>query len=352
MTALGNLRPEWPSPTPDAGASNDAMIGATNPRQSHRPDPTFYQLYGVRVRSSIPLTCPAGALPGLADVSLNNASPASFARAIRQGPKKRSTDDWFHRIVLPDGSDYLRWSGLFEFLISPDGRRIACHELSNVSRETFQIYLVSQVLSCALLKQGIEPLHATVVVIRGQAVAFLGNCGFGKSSLGAAFLRAGHAILTDDMLVTAVSVRHPSTVMAYPGPSRIKLFPNIARTLLGRRRRGTAMNPDTSKLIVPLAYHEHCGQAVPLRALYVLRPPASRRTPQPVAIRPLTQRRACLDLIANTFNTIMTEPARQAHQFHWAARLAATVPVKSLSYPRSLTHVPAVLAAIQKDLDR
>ena len=328
------------------------MIGASDPRQSRQSGPVSYQLYGVQVRSSIPLACSIDPTPGLSDVLLHEASPAYFAHATLRHQKVSATEDWFHRVALPDGSDYLCWTGLFEFLVSPDGQRIACHALNNISRETFQTYLVSQVLSCALLKQGIEPLHATVVIIKGQAVAFLGSCGYGKSSLGAAFLRAGHAILTDDMLVISLPDQRQPMVVAHPGPPRIKLFPNIATTLLGRRRRSTPMNPDTTKLIIPLSDREHCGQAVPLRALYVLRPPAPSHALKHVTIRPLAQRQACLDLIANTFNTIMTEPARLARQFNWAARLAATVPVKSLSYPRSLTHIPAVLAAIQKDLAR
>jgi hypothetical protein len=279
------------------------------------------------------------------------ASPDCFLRATPARPVEHAAEDWFQRVALPDGSDYLRWTGLCEFSISPNGRRIACRALNGVSRETFQTYLLSQVLSCALLRQGIEPLHATVVVIRGQAVAFLGNCGYGKSSLGAAFLRAGYPILTDDMLVTSLPDRRHPTVIAHPGPSRIKLFPGIAGTLLGhRRRRGARLNPGTNKLIIPLSGREHWGRAVPLRAIYVLRPPAPGRASRPVTIRPLAPRRACLDLIANTFNTIMTEPARLARQFKRAARLAAAVPMKSLSYPRSLAHLPAVLAAVQKDL--
>lgn len=328
------------------------MIGAANPLRSRHPGQASHQLYGVRVRSSIPLACPVGTTPGMSDISLYEAPPAYFARAVRHSSKERATEDWFHRIGLPDGSDYLRWTGLFEFLVSPDGRNVACHALADVSQETFEAYLVAQVLSCALLKQGIEPLHATVVVIRKQAVAFLGNCGYGKSSLGAAFLRAGHTILTDDMLVTSMPDRQQSIALAHPGPSRIKLFPNIARTLLGHRRRGAPMNPGTAKLIIPLSDREHCSHAMPLRALYVLRPPTSRHVQKRVSIHPLAQRQACLDLITNTFNTIMAEPARLARQFHWAARLAAAVPVKSLSYPRSLTHIPAVLAAIHEDLAR
>ncbi|PYT92309.1 MAG: hypothetical protein DMG36_15620 [Acidobacteria bacterium] len=83
--------------------------------------------------------------------------------------------DWFHYAPLEDGSDYLRWTGLFEFLISADGRRIAARTLTDISQEAFQTYLLGQVLSFALLKQGIESLHSTVVAVDGGAVAILGD---------------------------------------------------------------------------------------------------------------------------------------------------------------------------------
>ncbi len=329
-----------------------AIIATTGLQRKRPAVPRQYHLYGITVRSTVPLDCPISAAPGRAGIELSEAPPSVFHDAVSANFSTMTDERWFRHIALPDGTDYLRWSKLFEFLISPDGRRIACHSLSGVSSETFQTYLVSQTLSCALLKQGIESLHATVVVIQDQAVAFLGDCGYGKSSLGAAFLRTGHAILTDDMLVTSMPDQHQPIVLAHPGPPRIKLFPKIAKTLLGRRRSGTPMNPGTTKLILPLSDREHCGQAVPLRALYVLRSPASRRALKHIAIRSLTQRQACLALIANTFNTVITEPPRPERQFNWAARLAGVVPVKSLSYPRRLSHIPAVVAAIHKDLAR
>lgn len=328
-----------------------AMIATTGLQRESPTTSRHYHVYGITVRSTVPLDCPVSAPPGRAGIELSEAPPSVFHNAVPDKLSMSSEERWFRHIALPDGADYLRWSQLFEFLISPDGRHIACHALNGVTSETFQTYLVSQTLSFALLKQGIEPLHATVVVIQGQAVAFLGDCGYGKSSLGAAFLRAGHAVLTDDMLVTSVPDQHQPIVVAHPGPPRIKLFPKIAKTLLGRRS-GTQMNPGTTKLILPLSAREHCGEAVPLHTLYVLRPPTSRPTLKHATIRPLTQRHACLALIANTFNTVITEPARLAQQFAWAAQLAGAVPVKSLSYPRSLAHIPAVLAAIYKDLAR
>jgi hypothetical protein len=198
-----------------------------------------------------------------------------------------------------------------------------------------------------LLKQGIEPLHATVVVVDDHAVAFLGDSGYGKSSLGAAFLRAGHRLLTDDLLVITENKRR---FIAHPGPPRIKLFPEIAKTLLGEQTTGTPMNPTTTKLVIPLSSRQSTQTAMPLRAIYVLRPPSPRARGKKITIRSFPQREACLALVANTYNTVLKEPDRLAQQFDLAARLASNIPVKALSYPRTLARLPAVLEAIRADL--
>ena len=49
--------------------------------------------------------------------------------------------------------------------------------------------MLGQALSFALVKQGFEPLHATVAVVDDEAVAFLGHNAFGKSTLTGASCR-------------------------------------------------------------------------------------------------------------------------------------------------------------------
>jgi len=243
---------------------------------------------------------------------------------------------------------YLRWSNLFEFLISPDGRRIAGRALSEGSLESFQTYLLTQVLGVALAKQGVEPLHATVVAVNGRAVAFLGECGYGKSSLGAAFLQAGDQVVTDDLLVVR---RTEGVFHAYPGPPRIKLYPEIARHLLGDQIRGVPMNPATSKLIIPLGPGQVSDPA-PLHALYVLRPPRPHSPPKGIRIRDLSPRAAYLELLRNTFTRSVRDRGRLERQFLLVTELASAVPVRLLSYPRDLDLLPAVRAAILAKLER
>ncbi len=312
--------------------------------QTHR---RAYEVYGLRLKSVIPLPCPVSTRSGPVEAEIVAGSADLFHRAWKAAGFESNGAPWFRHARLADGSDYLRWSGLFEFLIARDGRRIACRSLDGPAREAFQTYLLGQVLSFALLKRGIEPLHATAVVIDRGAVGFVGDCGYGKSSLGAAFLQAGYPLLTDDLLVVK---EENHGIFAYPGPPRIKLFPEIAKTLLGDRFTGAPMNPQTSKLVIPLDPHQAAHTTVPLRTIYVLRPPTPGTQSTRVTIRTLSQRQACLELIASTFNLVVVEPTRLKRQFDLTARLARRIPVKSLTFPRSLASLPAVRRAILADV--
>ncbi|MFQ5946352.1 MAG: hypothetical protein ACE5NC_08900 [Anaerolineae bacterium] len=312
-----------------------------------------YRAYGLCLRTYWPLPFPEvkGRGSGLAAVELFDGAGGPFRQVSREAMGRSGSGDWFQHVQLRDGSDYLRWSGLFEFLVSPDGRRIACHSLTRASAEAFHAYLLGQVLSFALIKQGIEPLHSTAMVIDGEAVGFVGDTGYGKSSLGAAFLQAGHSLLTDDLLVLK---DEGNRFVAYPGPPRIKLFPGIARSLLGERVTGTPMNNQTPKLVIPLDQNGTLlpQGAFPLKAMYVLTPPPASSRGHRITIRLLSPRRAFVELLKNTFNTMVVDRERLRGQFNLAARLASKLPVKSLSYPRRLDRLPEVHEAIQSDLVR
>ncbi|MGH7256588.1 MAG: hypothetical protein ACREI3_12530, partial [Nitrospirales bacterium] len=277
-------------------------------------------------------------------VEIQEGHPAVFEQAARFSRQ----EDWFTYRLLQDGSDYLCWTGLFQFLVSPDGCRITGQPLNGASHEAFQSYLLSQVLSFTLIKQGLEPLHATVFTIGNQAVALVGPSGSGKSTLGAALLAAGHRLVTDDLLVlTPLS----EGFLAQPGPPRIKLFPKIARSFWGQDRIGSPMNPGTTKRIVPLRPAQTASWPVPLCAIYLLGRPRRPGLLSP-RLRRLPPRSACLRLIGNTFNAVIHTPARLRRQLALAAELTRTVPVKALAYPRSLARIRQVVEAIEKDVSQ
>lgn len=287
---------------------------------------------------------------GPVDIELFEAPASHFRTVAMVAAAQENGRDWFNYLPRSDGSVYLRWAGLFEFLIAPDGRSVAGRELGEPSLDSFQTYLLGQVLSFALLRQGREPLHATAVVVDGGAVGFLGDCGFGKSTLGAAFLGAGYPLLTDDLLV--LQENDQGGYGAWSGPPRIKLFPGVADALLAGGSRSGPMNPDTTKLIIGLGKADAvpASTAVPLTALYILAPFHEADPAGDPLITGLSPRDACIELIRNTFNTLAVDPARLSSQFELTARVAAAVPVRSLSYPHLLARLPEVPQAVLADL--
>ena len=324
-----------------------AVVQTTKPALSLAPQ--NYQAYGLILQSPLPLPCPLAPGSDRPDVLLHAGSTTRFARARDEHPPGDDTRTWFRFHRLADGSAYLKWTGLFEFVISPDGREILFHRQKTAAPESFSVYLLSQVLSFSLLSFGTEPLHGTAIVVGGEALVLLGDCGYGKSTLGAALLARGLPILTDDLVALEKS---DVGWMVRSGIPRIKLFPAVARRLLGSDLGGTPMNGGTSKLVLPLGPGQAVSRSVPLRAIYVLSPPGEHRSVKgrPVQIERLSGREAFLEVIRAAFNLMALDSSRMASQFAFARRLILDVPVRRLAYPRNFSRLSTVCDALLADL--
>ncbi|MCL6481110.1 MAG: hypothetical protein K6U02_05225 [Firmicutes bacterium] len=308
-----------------------------------------HRLYGLAVRCQWPLPWPDAEGEPFASVEVGAGAPEIFlegAERVRSSPRP---DDWFHCVRLSQGDTYLRWAGLFEFVVSSDGRSIRGQPLAEATLESFHTYLFGQALSFALLRQGVEPLHATVVVVRGEAVAFMADPGCGKSTLAAAFLQAGFPLLTDDLLVVR---REGEGWVVYPGPARLKLFPEMARALLGLETGGTPLNSGTPKLILPLGEGQWHRCPAPLRAIYVLDAVRNAKRARRIRIQKLAPSRGLVELLRGTFNAVITDPERLRQQFQQTTEIARVVAIKRLCYPLGLQHLPAVREAVLADLAR
>jgi hypothetical protein len=308
-----------------------------------------YRLYGLTLRSSLSLPCPRAGSKPPPDVWLVRGTKTRFARARREAQQRSGSHDWFHCCKLAGATTYIRWTGLFEFLVSPDGRRIEYRRLEHATPESFTVYLLGQVLSFSLVTLGAEPLHGTAVAVGGKAVAFVGDCGYGKSTLGAAMLARGFPLIADDL----IALKECDGVwMSHVGIPRLKLFPSVARSLLGIAAGAARMNDGTSKLVLPLRPTQTSSPVAPLKAIYVLSAPEPHADGTPLRIRidHLSGREAFLEIIRAAFNLIVLDRSRLQNQFRFAERLAATVPVRRLTHPRDLAALPAVCDALIADL--
>jgi hypothetical protein len=308
-----------------------------------------YSVYGIVVASDTPLGLPEYSHDGLGQVECLTAHASIFRRAVRDVSFDSRPDSWYRYACLRDGSTYVRWDTVGEFIVAANGRRITCRRAEESSGESFEVYMLGQALSFALVRQRFEPLHATAVVVDDHAVAFLGNNAFGKSSLAACFLEAGHRLLTDDLLILQES---PGGVLAYPGPARIKLFSKIARRFLGHTANPVRMNRDTDKLILPVDEHLRCASPVPLKVIYSLAAPRDACRKPNASIETLSPRQAFVELLRGTFNRRLAGPERLARQFGVMSSLADFMSVKKLTYPRAIGRLQEVRGLILADLAR
>ena len=306
-----------------------------------------YSVYGVWVTSDVPFNFPAMDHTGhaLAHVEFVPWTEEDFLRAA--GPRNEVSDAWFTCRLLPDRSIYLRWAGLYEFRVDRAGSRVAYHPLDDCDGTVLQNFLFGQALSVALVQQGIEPLHAASVSVGDGAIGFLGDCTFGKSTLAASFLRWGHRLLTDDLLVIENRAGQP---IAFPGTGRIKLQPDSARALLGDACRGAPLNPKTTKRVFELGDGRVQRTGLPLRALFVLPPPEQRDGSRAVGIRPLSPTELFHELVRNSFCEEIHDQARLKRHFAHASYLASAVKGYALQYPKGFEHLPTVREAVKEIL--
>jgi hypothetical protein len=310
--------------------------------------PVVHRLYGIYVRTAWPVAgvpCSTGArwdveiVEGDADTL---AEAAAYVAANQAGRWAQSAD-------LPDGSCYRRWNGLFEFLVAPDARRIQARIAGNTHEEALLAYLLVDALSFAMVRLGWEPLHATAVSTGCGAAAFLGESGDGKSTLAALFVRNGSRLITDDMLILTAT---RDSVLAQPGPPRIKLYRDLANRILGAGDRGVPMNAVTDKLIITLDESQMVRDALPLDVLYLIHDERHDFTDRAPAIAPLSAAEALPRVLAAAAGHCPSDPERIRRQFAFVTQLVQRVPVKTLTYRRNQDDMDLLRDAVLADLAR
>jgi len=308
-----------------------------------------YRMYGVRLSIEMPLGFPPDPSDcenddALADVRFVEADDVDFVGF----PSARTPSENFVCDNVPGRGTYLRWPRFFEFSVSANGSRVACRPIAGCDPSVFQHFLFGQVLAVALVRQGIEPLHAAVIAIDDAAVALLGDCTYGKSTLLASFAEAGHRVVSDDMLILD---RRAGELHALPGSGRVKLMPDSAE-YFRMRAVGTRLTPVTEKRSFPLDASIRQRTPLPLRALYALPAPDERAASRSLGIRPISRADAVRDVLKNTFTIHIVDHARLTRQLDRAADVAASIDAFRLAYPAGLDHVAAVRQAIVEHFRR
>jgi hypothetical protein len=305
----------------------------------------LYRAYGMVLKSDL-------LLPMLPAVS--RGAPSLRVRRILDTAGWVGSD-LVHEVIDEDGALFSRverageryvwhYPSIGRFGVARDGRIIEW-SANEANRADAAAVVSGPVLGFALQLQGETCLHGSAVVVDGTAVGLLAPSGYGKSTLAAALLARGAALLTDDVLALVLSGEQPEVRPSYPA---VKLWPDaLERVLDGAEWEGLPRHASwLDKRVAPAVdlgavWEDQC----PLSALYVLVPVAPDCN---VATRQLQGTDALVALLSNGYVAQLLTQEREllAQQLEVFRRVAETTPIYAVACPRDAARLGEVVDAI------
>ncbi len=206
----------------------------------------------------------------------------------------------------------LRVEGGSDFYISPDGREITRpgregEPLEGLDREIF----LGPALVLAHSMRENWCLHASAAWRNGKTIAFLGESGYGKSTLAGYLHRSDWQRVADDILPVTLE---KDALLAWPHFPQLKL-------------------PEDQQPAL------HLPESLPLDSLCLVSPAGPDETPR---LDPLSATDAVTALLSHTAGTRMFWPELLAKHLDFCARAGQLLPAYRLTYPHRREALPQV----------
>jgi hypothetical protein len=224
-----------------------------------------------------------------------------------------------------------------------NGQWIDCYARSVTKLEDIELWLFGLITSFILQSRGIFSLHAAAINCRGQAIAFLGANGFGKSTLAYFFVKNGHSLITDDVLPL---LNNQGRLFAAPGCPSMNLW---IQTLdqLGAEESNLRGSGEKHRYSADTLKIDFSKSPAPLQRLYVLHPMIGPGKPE---VTELSKSRALIELLSFTRSNSTIDLTDQKALLKTYSSLLSQVPVRILLCPRGFEHLPATYQTILHDL--
>ena len=236
------------------------------------------------------------------------------------------------------------------FALDHDGKNVWGVWPPQMSLEDLMVYLLGPVFAFVLRLRGFISLHASAAVIRGNAVAFVGPGGAGKSTIVGALARGNYPILGDDVAVLEQISEEYYLRPAYP---HVRLWPDSGSILFGAKDALPKLVPscewwDKCFLDLDQPGFRFQTEPAPIRCIFLLEP--SSPDVQVARIDEITPLDAFARLAANTCVNYGLTTQMRAREFHALAQLVARVVIKRLTLGKSLEWIADLGPFLEQDL--
>lgn len=237
------------------------------------------------------------------------------------------------RLHEHDGRFQLWIGGTGWFEIDPQRGRITVPRASNARLREVRTWGLPAIL--CFLAHGRIPIHAASVEVDGGAILLAAPGTFGKTTLAAGFIRAGHRLLSEDVTCVDLSSR-PAAI---PGPALVRIRHDVAAELDSGFLIRVAEDAERVHF-APIPEQRGDSAPVPIRAIVFLRPSDDGFH---------LERVPAADVIRNLFVLSFRLPGSldaRARTFANVGALADAVPVWEVSYPHILDQLSNVVEAL------
>lgn len=290
-----------------------------------------YICYGLNIESAFPLL---GVQSGWDErfpiVSINYARPGVNRAEL---------------VNRSDHGDFLlgHLKGVLHFWIE-DGRSITMMPSRDANPEEAEFLIRSMsagfALALLLRQRGLLTLHASVLHKDGCAIAFLGDSGWGKSTLAEYFSQNGYEVLSDDVGALRISSEEISVV---PGNSLVKLRGRAVKSLLPKNALSSRKLDGRIHLSKPVS----ASTEVPLSRLYILQPEFS----ETVRLQPLRPQELIMSLMRHTHGThLLTRPDYQKTLLHQCSEVSRRIPTFILHRKQGIEFMGSILEKVEANL--
>jgi hypothetical protein len=234
-----------------------------------------------------------------------------------------------------------RFDGIADFWVAPGGSSVEAFFPRGADFRAIEFALSRGVLPRVLHLRGTTCLHASAVLLAGEAVAFCGASGSGKSTIAAALAARGCALVTDDVLPLPTT---SSGILAGSGLPEIRIYPAAANRLGIADRAAPPRAGQTKAVWRPELI---AAGANPLACVYLLEPDDG----VPVSLQKASAQPALRSLLANSFWLHPGETATLAADLVCFARLVRSIPIYRFAFPiREMHDAAACILEARKAL--
>lgn len=297
-----------------------------------------YNAYNLGISSALPLPELQSSAEVEADVTIR-------VSGLDWSPPPEATRSVELCFEVAADKAYFYWAQLGKFCVRA-GTEIVIDPCGGVEERLLRLPLLGTVLAVLLHQRGHLVVHASAVAVNGESIIFVGNKGWGKSTMAATLYGRGHQLLADD--VVALKFKDSGAPMVIPGFPQFKLSREAVVSSLGDDYEALPeLAEGYEKRGWPVA-DRFAQQPFPLRSVYALAcgPVATLKALEPQA--------ALLTLIANSymarFGKQLLNGAEASTHLRQCTELIRQVPVYRLERPGALPLLPAVAQLVEEHL--